>query len=285
MPERTCRCTRSTTSSPDLVVRRVPPPGEHVGLLQHLVGQAVLGVVQGRGPDDAPVAEVLDDALPRWSCASRRGRSARTDSSTCSWRFSPQTVTRIGVVRCAATAGLSGQGGGRGDPCRRIGRPRRGRVGAGRRGGRRAGAALRSRSVAANSSVIVRHTVASSAGALGIVDEAGVGHDVEVHAARAVRRRDGQRDLPDGAVPVDGRGGRDPAAHRRPDLGDRPGHRLEQVERYAVRRRGAPRREDCRHGVANGEPARRAGAHAGAADVRHGLGGTTGRRNARTSGR
>ena len=48
---------------PDLVVRRVPPPGEYVGLLQHLLGQTVLGVVQPRCPDDAPVAELL--AMPR----------------------------------------------------------------------------------------------------------------------------------------------------------------------------------------------------------------------------
>ena len=47
----------------DLVVRRVPPPGEHVGLGQHLLGQPVLRVVEGRRADDAAVAEVLLDAL------------------------------------------------------------------------------------------------------------------------------------------------------------------------------------------------------------------------------
>ena len=43
----------------DLVVGDVPPPQEHVGPLQHLVREAVPGLVQGGGPD------LRDAALPQ----------------------------------------------------------------------------------------------------------------------------------------------------------------------------------------------------------------------------
>ena len=45
-----------------VVVGGVPPPHEHVGLLERRVGEPVLGLVEGRGPDDAAVHEVLLDA-------------------------------------------------------------------------------------------------------------------------------------------------------------------------------------------------------------------------------
>ena len=46
-PQSTCRCTRSTTSSDDLAVRGVPPPDQDVEVVEHLLGQAVLGFVEG----------------------------------------------------------------------------------------------------------------------------------------------------------------------------------------------------------------------------------------------
>ena len=58
----------------DLRVRRVPPPDEDVGARQHLLGQAVLGVVQRGGADGDAVAEVLDD--PR---GDRRVHAVRVD--------------------------------------------------------------------------------------------------------------------------------------------------------------------------------------------------------------
>ena len=41
----------------DLVVRRVAPPGQHVGALEHLGGQAVLGLLERRRADGAEVGE------------------------------------------------------------------------------------------------------------------------------------------------------------------------------------------------------------------------------------
>ena len=47
----------------DLVVGDVPPPEQHVGLGEHLLAEAVLGVGEGRGADVGVVVEQLAQAL------------------------------------------------------------------------------------------------------------------------------------------------------------------------------------------------------------------------------
>ena len=80
----------------DLAVGGVAPPGEDVGLGEHLLGQAVLGVVERRGAHDGALAEVGLDALGDRAVHAVRVALRPRSGSSCSWRFSPHTVTRIG---------------------------------------------------------------------------------------------------------------------------------------------------------------------------------------------
>ena len=95
MPSQTRSWTRSTISSFDLAMRRVPPPDEHVGLRQPLACQAMFRLVERRGRGDS--IALVGRRAPR---RSRRGcpRIERlTSLFVCSWRFSFQTRARIGI--------------------------------------------------------------------------------------------------------------------------------------------------------------------------------------------
>ena len=128
---------------PDLVVSRVPPPGEDIGLLQHLVGQAVVGVVEGCRTDDAPVAEVLGDRL-------RDGRVHPVGVDPRDGLVDPLVAVLAPDGDPDLDGAVGSQGdlllvrGRRGGPSRRNGRQRRERAGDVPRGGRRADAAHRS---------------------------------------------------------------------------------------------------------------------------------------------
>ena len=45
-----------------LAVRGMPPPDQDVQVVEHLLGETVLGLVQGGGPHPGPLAQVLGDA-------------------------------------------------------------------------------------------------------------------------------------------------------------------------------------------------------------------------------
>ena len=49
MPSSTRACTRSTSSSGTSPMRHVPPPEQHIGVVQHFIGQAVGRVIQRDG--------------------------------------------------------------------------------------------------------------------------------------------------------------------------------------------------------------------------------------------
>ena len=52
----------------DVAVRGVTPPGEHVGVGEHLLGQAVLLLLQPGGPHVHVVAELRPEAAAIVSC-------------------------------------------------------------------------------------------------------------------------------------------------------------------------------------------------------------------------
>ena len=90
----------------DLAVGAVAPPGQHVGRREDRVGQAVIGLVERRGPDvEAGLAEARRD---------RRVDPVRVDAATGgserSWRHSFQTVTRV-IERHATADALRGAAG------------------------------------------------------------------------------------------------------------------------------------------------------------------------------
>ena len=76
MPSSTRAWTRSTIGVRDLVVRHVAPPGQDVGLGEHRVAEAVVRLVQGRGPDLEAVRARA--GRPRSRHGSRPDRSPAT---------------------------------------------------------------------------------------------------------------------------------------------------------------------------------------------------------------
>ena len=86
----------------DRAVGGVSPPGEDVGVVEHLVGQTVLGLVLGRGAHLDVRRPAARADRRRWPRASPRDTARAIMSrsrSLFSWKFSPQTVTRIGAAR------------------------------------------------------------------------------------------------------------------------------------------------------------------------------------------
>ena len=61
MPLSTASWTRATTSSETCVMGDVTPPGQHVGVVQHVLRQPVLRLLERRGSNLEPVAERLGE--------------------------------------------------------------------------------------------------------------------------------------------------------------------------------------------------------------------------------